>query len=207
LDSRVALADAIETGKEVFPIAMEYGQKHNKELAYAQRVCDELGLHYEVVKLDFMNDLIDSPLMNDEMEIPTIDGGPTTHGKTAVVANRNMIFISIAMAYAIKVGADSIYYAVHDSIHGMAADCKPPFLEAIRNVAWVANLERINIITPYANVYKSGVVKRGLELGVNFEDTWTCFEGKEKACGKCTACRERLEAFAGNDVEDPLSYI
>jgi len=206
LDSRVALAFALKSEMDVYAMAINYGQKHTKELCRANEVCEKLNVPFKVFDLPFMDELVgDNPLLTKDMDLPEDDKLPD-HGKTAAVPNRNMIFLSIAIAYAINIGAKSIWYAIHDSIHPMAEDCKPPFVEAIKRISRVANKESIEIITPFYGTYKSGIVEFGKSLGVDYSETWTCFNGREKACGKCTACRERLEAFKAAKLIDPLEY-
>ena len=126
--------------------------------------------------------------------------------KSTVVPNRNMILLSLAVGYAVSVGASQVYYGAHSGDHAIYPDCRPEFVMKMNDVCKIANYEAVEIFSPYLTVTKTDILTDGLKMGLSYDDTWTCYNGREKACGKCGACQERLEAFADNNTTDPLAY-
>ena len=126
--------------------------------------------------------------------------------KSTVVPNRNMILLSLAIGYAVDIGASKVFYGAHSGDHAIYPDCRPDFVHAMNKVAKLANYEPVDIVTPYLNTDKSEILADGLKMGLDYGKTWTCYNGREKACGKCGSCVERLEAFELNNTTDPLAY-
>ena len=110
------------------------------------------------------------------------------------------------MGYAVSLEASKVYYGAHSGDHAIYPDCRPLFVEKMNDVCAIANYEAVEIITPYLHNSKIEILADGLAMGLSYENTWTCYNGRTKACGKCGACQERLEAFAKNGVIDPLEY-
>lgn len=206
MDSRTVLAKAIKADRTVFPITMFYGQSHAKEIEYAKMVCEDLGLKHKLINMDFMSEIANnSSLTNPNMTMP--EGHYEEESmKDTVVPNRNMMLLSIAIAYAVNIGADEVWYGAHGGDHAIYPDCRPEFVRAMGHAAHVANWDPIKLIVPYLNRSKIDILKEGIEMGVDYHMTWTCYNGRDKACGKCGACQERLEAFKVNDFIDPLEY-
>ena len=124
--------------------------------------------------------------------------------RITIVPNRNMIFLSIAAGRAISIGAESIGYAAHSSDYSVYPDCRPEFIEQMNKALYQGNLwDPVQLVAPFQHKSKIEVTKRGIELGVPFELTWSCYEGKEKPCLECGTCLERTEAFVKNDSKDP----
>ena len=117
-----------------------------------------------------------------------------------------MLFISHAIAYAISNQIDQVWYGAHAGDHFIYPDCRPEFLSAMNTVAQTCHTFPISVEAPFLNLTKAEIIKIGLELGVDYAKTWTCYEGQDVACGKCGSCNERLEAFEINNFIDPLSY-
>jgi len=205
LDSTTLLYDLVQKGDEVFPISFDYGQKHSRELLMAKKTCKSLNLDLKVIDVSSMKDLLKSALTSD-IEVP-YGHYEEESMKQTVVPNRNMIFISMAAAYALSIDANRIALGVHAGDHAIYPDCRSEFIllaeRTINEGNWT---EHLGIYTPYINMSKTEIVKRGLELNVNFSLTQTCYEGKEKACGKCGSCQERLESFKLNNTQDTLEY-
>ena len=205
LDSTTLLYDLIDQGKEVCPISFDYGQKHSKELECAKKTCEKLGLDHKIVNLTSLASIIDNSSLTGDIGVP--EGHYTEDVmKSTVVPNRNMIMLSIAVGYAINIEASSVYYGAHAGDHDIYPDCRKEFVSALSKATELCHYNPIYIFTPYIDMDKGDIVRKGLELDVPYEDTWTCYKGKEKACGKCGSCVERLEAFERNGIKDPIEY-
>jgi len=205
MDSFTLLNQAIAQGKKVYALSFNYGQKHAKELHYAQKVCDDLALPHKIVDITAIHQLLLGSSLTDDIEIP--EGHYEEDSmKSTVVPNRNMILLSLAIAYAVSIKAESVYYGAHGGDHAIYPDCRPEFIEKMAAVSKVANYEDIDIIAPFQNINKTEILNKGLAMGLDYSKTWTCYNGRERACGKCGACQERLEAFSENGLTDPITY-
>lgn len=206
MDSFTLLHRARAAGWDVLPISFNYGQRHVKELYMAAEVCRELRLEHRILDIsDALTILGGSSLTSQDIEVP--EGHFEDESmKVTVVPNRNMILLSFAIGFAINSNCSRVYYGAHAGDHAIYPDCRPEFVEAMQDVADVASYEPIEIVTPYLDTNKVGILKEGLELGLDYSKTWTCYNGRDLACGKCGSCQERLEAFAACGVRDPLTY-
>ncbi len=205
MDSFTVLHNAIRAGHEVYALSFNYGQRHVKELICAQNVCQELGIHHKIVDISAINQLIGGSSLTDDIEVP--EGHYAADNmKSTVVPNRNMILLSLAVGYAVSLDAQAVYYGAHSGDHFIYPDCRPEFVQKMNDVCQIANYEPVDIISPYLQQTKIEILKDGLAMGLDYSKTWTCYNGREKACGKCGSCQERLEAFTLNQVTDPLPY-
>ncbi|MCK5343969.1 MAG: 7-cyano-7-deazaguanine synthase QueC [Candidatus Heimdallarchaeota archaeon] len=194
--------------KEVYALSYNYGQKHTKELDAAKISSTKLNIPHKIVSLKglmeaniFGNNAITS-------NIPIPEGHYAEDSmKATVVPNRNMIMISIAISYAISLGASDVYYGAHAGDHAIYPDCRPEFVDAMDHVSNLCDYQKISLKSPYLHYSKAEIVAEGLKFGVDYASTWTCYKGEEKACGKCGSCVERLEAFQKNKIKDPLDYV
>jgi 7-cyano-7-deazaguanine synthase len=197
LDSTVVLYKLLKLNHEVKCLSFNYGQRHKKELIMAGLTCKKLGIEHETIDLSCINSLLQGSSLTSNIEVP--EGHyADSNMKNTVVPNRNMIMTSIAMGYAVSLDYDAISLGVHGGDHAIYPDCRPEFIKALRNISRVANYKPIKIITPFLLVDKKEVVRQGLELGVDFNLTWTCYKGLAEPCGKCGSCVEREEAFRLN---------
>lgn len=205
MDSFTLMNEAIAEGKRVYALSFNYGQKHAKELHYAQKVCDELGLPHKVVDITAIHQLLLGSSLTDDIEIP--DGHYEEESmKSTVVPNRNMVMLSLAIAYAVSVKASAVWYGAHGGDHAIYPDCRPEFVEKMAAVSRVANYEVVDVVAPFIDLNKTEILAKGLAMDLNYAKSWTCYKGREKACGSCGACQERLEAFEQNGAVDPLAY-
>ncbi|WP_159820653.1 7-cyano-7-deazaguanine synthase QueC [Colwellia sp. 20A7] len=205
MDSFTVLNRALKDGKEVFALSFDYGQRHVKELECASKVCNSLGVKHKVIDISSINQLLAGSSLTDDIDIP--EGHYEAENmKSTVVPNRNMILLSLAVGYAVSVGAAQVYYGAHSGDHTIYPDCRPEFVQKMNDVCLIANYESVEIFSPYLTVDKSAILSDGISMGLDYSDTWTCYNGREKACGKCGACEERLEAFSDNNVVDPIEY-
>ncbi len=205
MDSFTILNRAIKEGFEVYALTFDYGQKHKKEIRYAESVCQELGISHRIIDITAINQLLQSSSLTSDKAIP--EGHyEAANMKSTVVPNRNMILLSLAIGYAVDIGSNKVYYGAHSGDHAIYPDCRPDFVHAMNRVAKLANYEPVDIVTPYLNGDKIEILADGLKMGLDYGKTWTCYNGREKACGKCGSCVERLEAFEKNAATDPLDY-
>ncbi|WP_411360466.1 7-cyano-7-deazaguanine synthase QueC [Pseudidiomarina salilacus] len=206
MDSFTVLHRAIKDGHEVYALSFNYGQRHVKELDVARQVTDQLGVPHKIVDITAINELIaNSSLTSDAAAIPEGHYEEASMQST-VVPNRNMILLSLAIGYAVSIGAEAVYYGAHSGDHAIYPDCRPEFVQKMNDVSRIANYEPIEIAVPYLHCDKGEILADGLAMGLDYSHTWTCYNGREQACGKCGACVERLEAFASNNCVDPLAY-
>ncbi|MBA6224947.1 MULTISPECIES: 7-cyano-7-deazaguanine synthase QueC [unclassified Colwellia] len=205
MDSFTVLHRALKDGKEVYALTFDYGQKHVKEIACASKVCQQLGVAHKVIDISSINQLLAGSSLTDDIDIP--EGHYEAESmKSTVVPNRNMILLSLAVGYAVSVEAAQVYYGAHSGDHAIYPDCRPEFVMKMNEVCQIANYQAVEIFSPYLTNSKSDILTDGLKMGLRYDDTWTCYNGRAQACGKCGACQERLEAFADNNVTDPLTY-
>ncbi|RUM51245.1 MAG: 7-cyano-7-deazaguanine synthase QueC [Marinomonas sp.] len=205
MDSYTVLHTALAEGKEVYALSFNYGQRHSKELDVAAAVCAKHGIPHKVVDISAINSLMAGSSLTSEIDIP--EGHYAEESmKNTVVPNRNMVLLSMAIAYAVSLEAPEVYYGAHSGDHHIYPDCRPEFVHAMNAVSKIANYEPVEIVTPFLNNSKGEILAAGLAMNLDYSDTWTCYNGREKACGKCGACNERLEAFTEQGVTDPLNY-
>lgn len=205
MDSFTVLNRAVKDGKQVYALSFDYGQRHVKELDCAASVCKSLNIPHKIIDITAINQLLAGSSLTDDIEIP--EGHYEEESmKSTVVPNRNMILLSLAVGYAVSVKASQVYYGAHSGDHAIYPDCRPEFVEKMNDVCQIANYDAVEIFSPYLTVTKTDILTDGLQMGLDYSQTWTCYNGREKACGKCGACEERLEAFRDNHATDPLAY-
>ena len=186
-------------------ITFNYGQKHKIEIEYAKAACEKFGIAHEIVNLDLQKILAGSALVGDS-DIP--EGNYDKEKmKQTVVPNRNMVMISVAASLAIKNELDYLWYAAHSGDHEIYPDCRPEFITKMAEVLSICDYHKINFEAPFQDLSKAEIIKVGLDMNLDYSKAWTCYEGKEKPCGKCSACLERAASFQANQVNDPLDEL
>ena len=205
LDSFTLLNEAIRSGKDVSALSFDYGQKHNKELHFVEKYCAQESIDSKIVDVSSIKELFQGSSLTDEIDIPKGHYEDDSM-KSTVVPNRNMILISLALGYAVTKGAEEVWFGAHAGDHAIYPDCRPEFVEKMDSVARIANYSPIAIKAPYITMSKTEILAIGLNMQLDYGLTWTCYEGKDLACGSCGACHERLESFAANNVIDPIKY-
>lgn len=188
-------------------ITFIYGQKHDKEIAYAETQVQSLGLReHLVLDLSLLRPLFASSALVGSTAVPTLASVQGDPQPVTYVPNRNMIFLALAAAYAENNGVSDIYYgAQHHDMYGYW-DTTPDFLAQLNTVYQLNRKTPIQIKAPFVNHTKADILREGLELDVDYEQTWSCYEGQEVACGVCPTCGERLQAFAELNLTDPIPY-
>ncbi len=189
-------------------LTFTYGQKHSKEVVFARRQAEMAGCanHFEIDLSLLTPAFASSALVSPALAIPDMAAVQGDPQPPTYVPNRNMIFLAIAAAFAEAQGASAVYYGAqrHD-LYGYW-DTTPQFVQRIN---WLLQLNRRNSIrieTPFVHFSKAEILRLGFDLGVDYAQTWSCYEGAELACGICPTCSERLQAFAEVGRRDPLSY-
>ncbi len=209
LDSSVALHLAKREGYEIHALSFAYGQRHTKELEYAQWQAENIGVaSYRVVDLSFTS-WGGSALTDPSLEVEKGDTARKASPNTYVPA-RNMVFLSVAASIAEAVGAECIYIGVSEVDYSGYVDCREEFIRSMETTINLGterkglNGQPIRIEAPFIHTTKAEEVTLGVELGVPFDRTWTCYHGGEKPCGECDSCQLRAKAFEEAGVPDPL---
>jgi 7-cyano-7-deazaguanine synthase len=209
MDSTTLAYVAREMGYEILALHIRYGQRTEaKERECARTIAGHLGApEFMEVSLDYLTRIGGSSLTNAEMEIRDYEadqeGIPATY-----VPFRNANLLSIATSYAEGRRADAIFIGVQASDYAGYPDCRPEFIEAFQRVIDIGTADetRIELKTPFVRLNKAQILKKGIELGVPYEDTWSCYRSDGPACGTCDSCHYRLEAFRQVGMPDPIDY-
>lgn len=205
MDSFTLLHLARARGYRVHALSFDYGQRHVRELDCASTVCGQLSVPHKVIDIRALNQVMAGSALTGEQDVP--EGHyEEDNMKSTVVPNRNMILLSLATGYAVTVEADEVWYGAHGGDHAIYPDCRPEFVEKMDAVCRVANYQSVGIEAPFMGMDKGEILAEGLRLGLDYSRTWTCYNGREQACGRCGSCVERLEAFASQGIRDPLPY-
>ena len=187
-------------------VTFDYGAKHgSREIPLAQMHCKRLGIEHIVIKMDFMQRYFRSSLLSGGEDIP--EGSYDDENmRSTVVPFRNGIMLSIACGLAESRGLKRLMIANHAGDHAIYPDCRPAFVRAMSEATQEGTYDRIRIDAPYTHLTKGEIARRGKQLGIDYSETWSCYKGGDKHCGKCGTCVERREALAEAGVEDPTVY-
>jgi 7-cyano-7-deazaguanine synthase len=215
VDSSTALAIAKSEGYELHALSFRYGQRHEREIEAAKKVLSSLGANEHLI-LEFNLRAIGGSALTDEIDVPksrSADeisrGIPVTY-----VPARNTIFLSFGLALAEKIGAEDIFFGANQLDYSGYPDCREEYIRAFEkmaNLATKAGVEgkaKIKIHTPLIQLTKAEIIKKGLELGLDYSLTWSCYDPTANgfACGLCDSCQLRLKGFKEAGVEDPVRY-
>jgi len=209
MDSAVAAAIARSEGYEIYALSFVYGQRHKKELVCAKKIAKFLKAREHRI-LEIGLGIFGGSALTADIEVPA--GGKNSKDiPVTYVPARNTIMLSYALAYAEVAGAEAIYIGANCIDYSGYPDCRPEYFRKFREMADLATKtgvqgRKIKIVTPLIELNKAGIVRKGMELGVPFKDTWSCYKGGEKACGVCDSCRLRLKGFAEAGSIDPAKY-
>ncbi|MFC5451670.1 7-cyano-7-deazaguanine synthase QueC [Paenibacillus aestuarii] len=216
LDSTTCMGLAEAAGYELFPISFDYGQRHKIELENAKQVAEHYGVshRHKIIKLDFLRDFGGSALTDDKIDVPNVTKGEAAEDEIPVtyVPGRNLLFLSIATSYAEVTGSSAIYIGVNALDYSGYPDCRPEFISKVEEVIALATKvgvegKGITIETPLINWTKAQIIQEGLKIGVPYELTTSCYNGKAEACGECDSCRLRLKGFEEAGSKDPIPYL
>lgn len=206
IDSTVLLHQHINSGDSVRALSIDYGQRHRRELSYAEKTCRRLSVPWELADLRSLRALLPgSALTDSSVKVP--EGHYSEDSmKATVVPNRNMIMLSVAVGHAIAYKCEAVSYAAHSGDHAIYPDCRTEFITALNSAVVLCDWSPIQIVGPFSQLTKAGIVELGCRLGVDFSQTYSCYKGERKHCGKCGTCVERREAFYLAQRTDPTVY-
>ena len=204
VDSTTLLYD--EQERIALAVTFDYGSKHNaREIPFAQMHCEQLDIPHIVIPLSFMAKYFKSSLLEGGEDIP--EGHYADENmKSTVVPFRNGIMLSIAVGIAESNGLRYVMMANHGGDHTIYPDCTPQFVDAFDAAATAGTFVKVGLRSPYTNMTKADIARRGKALGIDYSTTWSCYKGGEKHCGRCGTCVERREAFAEAGIEDSTEY-
>jgi 7-cyano-7-deazaguanine synthase len=211
LDSATALAIAKAQGYSCHVLSFDYGQRSHTELNAAKRVAASMGVtEHRVLRLN-LEDFGGSALTDTSIDVPEgeTEGIPVTY-----VPARNTVFLSLALGWAEVLHAEAIFIGVNAVDYSGYPDCRPEFIEAFEKMANLATRngvsgEPFRIETPLIDLTKAEIIRKGVELGVDYADTVSCYQADEdgRACGHCDSCRLRAKGFADAGIADPTRYV
>jgi 7-cyano-7-deazaguanine synthase len=215
LDSTTTAAIALAEGFELYALSFHYGQRHAVELEAARRVARRLGVARHVVaEIDLR--VFGGSALTAEIDVPKGRSLQLMEAEIPVtyVPARNTIFLSYALAWAEVLGAEDVFVGVNAVDYSGYPDCRPEYVaayERMANLATRAGVEgrqHLRIHTPLIQLTKAEIIRRGLELGVDYSLTITCYDPSPagEGCGECDACLLRLRGFADNGIADPAPY-
>ena len=209
MDSATAAYEAKARGYDIYALHTSYGQKtESKELACAETLADDLEardfLHIETSHLSAIGA---SSLTDDEMAVEDADL-ESDEVPTSYVPFRNANLLSMAVSYAEANDCDAVFVGAHSEDYSGYPDCRPEFFDAFERMVDVGTKPEtsISLEVPFVHDSKTEIARRGVDLGVPFEHTWSCYRAEEPACGTCDSCAFRLQAFQNIGVEDPIAY-
>jgi 7-cyano-7-deazaguanine synthase len=187
-------------------ISFNYGSNHNqREIPFAELHCRRLGIKHINIDLGFMPQYFKSSLLDGAESIP--EGHyDDDNMKSTVVPFRNGIMLSIAIGIAESNNLKYVMIANHAGDHTIYPDCRPTFINAIDEAASTGTFINVHVIAPYTNISKADIARKGKSLGIDYSETWSCYKGGAKHCGKCGTCVERKEALKEAGIEDPTEY-
>ena len=214
LDSATALYIAAEEGFTIHAVSFRYGQQHTLELESASAVAKAAGVADHVI-ISIDTRLFEGSALTGSAPVPEnrspdemADMIPATY-----VPARNTVFLAMALAYAEVIGARDIFIGVNSMDYSGYPDCRPEFISAFQSLAELATKEAVEgnparIHAPLLNLTKAGIIRRGLDLGIDYSLTHSCYnpDTEGRACGRCDACILRLKGFSGNGIQDPAAY-
>ena len=187
-------------------ITFDYGSTQNgRERVCAVTHCQRLGIKHIVIQLEFMFRYFKSALLGNPEDIPEGDYNDESM-KSTVVPFRNGIMLAIAAGIAESNGLKRVMIANHAGDHSIYPDCRPGFINAMSEAMSAGTYEHITVFAPYTYLSKKEIAEHGKALGLDYSETYSCYKGGEKHCGKCGTCRERIEAFRAAGIDDTTEY-
>ncbi|MBI4525436.1 MAG: 7-cyano-7-deazaguanine synthase QueC [Deltaproteobacteria bacterium] len=216
IDSSTVAAIAKKEGYELYALTFRYGQRHAREVEAAIKVAAFLGVQQHLI-LDFDLRAIGGSALTDDIEVPKGRTGNeiSTGIPVTYVPGRNTIFLAFALSLAERVESENIFFGANQLDYSGYPDCREEYVRAFErmaNLATKAGLEgkiHLKIQTPLIRMTKTEIIKTGLELGLDYGLTWSCYDPApgDMACGRCDSCKLRLRGFMAAGVKDPIRYV
>lgn len=205
MDSATLLTMLVKAGHDVTAISFDYGQRHSVELGYARTLASDLKVKHHVVPMSWFGSFVPTSALTGDVDVPEGHYGAESM-KATVVPNRNMVMLSIAASIAIAKQCAELYYGAHPGDHAVYPDCRPEFVDAMKQAIAVCDWSELRLRAPFVEegMDKTAVACLGRTLNVDWTQTWSCYKGGEVHCGNCGTCVERREALA--HVGDPTIY-
>ena len=187
-------------------VTFNYGSNHNaREIECARYSCARLGIELVVVDMPFIGQLFNSSLLSGAEAIP--EGNYDDENmRSTVVPFRNGIMLAVAAGLAESRGLRRLMMANHGGDHAIYPDCRPGFIQAMSQAMQNGTYEGIKIFAPYTGISKADIARHGKRLGIDYSETYSCYKGREKHCGKCGTCVERKEAMRDAGIDDTTEY-
>lgn len=187
-------------------VTFDYGSNHNRrEITCAQLHCSRLGIEHIVIPLSFMGEYFKSSLLEGADAIP--EGNyDEDNMRSTVVPFRNGIMLAVACGLAESRKLAHVMIANHSGDHSIYPDCRPGFVSAMSGAMSAGTYDRITIMAPYTNISKGEIARHGSKLNIDYSETYSCYKGGEKHCGKCGTCRERIDALREAGIDDTTTY-
>jgi 7-cyano-7-deazaguanine synthase len=213
MDSAATLAVAVAEGYECYALSFRYGQRHIREIEAAEKTAASFRVaEHRIVDID-LGCIGGSALTEPGIEVPKT-GPKQNQIPVTYVPARNTIFLSYALAWAEVLGVFDIFIGVNAIDYSGYPDCRAEFIKAFERMANLATADAVQkkaeytIHTPIIDMNKAQIIRRGLELGVDFSLTHSCYDPDEqgRSCGRCDSCRLRLKGFAEAGLQDPVEY-
>lgn len=201
-DSSTVAYWAKKQGYDIFAITFNYGQIAIKEIECAQKIAEKLEIPIKVIDLSALKEIFTGVTSLCDETIPMT----SNFSQPIIVPFRNAIFLSVAVAYAISIGANRIFYGAQGSDEQFYPDCRKKFYKAFERTARLGTNKEIFVEAPFNDISKSDIIKLGTELGVPFNLTWSCYLNGQKHCGTCESCINRKKAFNEAGLPDPTDY-
>jgi 7-cyano-7-deazaguanine synthase len=228
LDSTTCMGIARDKDYELYPVTFNYGQRHSREVIQAKEIGVYFGVKdHRIVDISFLYQIGGSALTDNMIDVPTENKQQVTQGQgeeestskekeedvipATYVPARNMIFLSLASAYAEVIGAEAIYIGVSAVDYSGYPDCRPEFIDSMNQTVQLATKagatgKQIEIKTPLIDLTKAETIEEGLRLEVPYQLTTSCYLGAETACGECDSCKLRIKGFKEAGAKDPVPY-
>lgn len=201
-DSTTVAYWAKRQGYETHALTFNYGQIAQKEIEYAVKTAERLGIQIKIIDISSLKAIYTGTTSLVDEAIPMT----SDFSQTIIVPFRNGVFLSIAVAYAVSIRASRIFYGAHGSDESYYPDCRKEFYKAFETAAKLGTEQEIVIEAPFRNLPKSEIIKEGAKLGVPLQETWSCYLNGWKHCGRCESCMNRKEAFREARIPDPTEY-
>lgn len=204
MDSVTLLHEYI--GRVALAITFDYGSNHNRrEAEYARIHCERLGVEHILIPLDFIHKYFKSSLLEGADAIP--EGHYASDNmKSTVVPFRNGIMLAVACGIAESRGLKHVMIANHFGDHSIYPDCRAGFVNAMSRAMSEGTYDGITVFAPYTSISKTDIARHGAALGIDYRETYSCYKGGAKHCGKCGTCVERKEALHDAGIEDLTEY-